>query len=156
MSLISRNSQIARGIPAAPAGQPGHGNLMTTHFNGNGCWLSVGQSVDTLKATTGFWYFRDSNAPRTGNAEYQSGLALSMNIDYEKFIDSRFAMNIYKLAAIGSTTGRDGRPFRHAPQGIHADRHEDRAQSQPVLYGSLVHALQAGTSGPHGSHQDGG
>lgn len=106
MSLISRNSQIARGIPAAPAGQPGHGNLMTTHFNGNGCWLSVGQSVDTLKATTGFWYFRDSNAPRTGNAEYQSGLALSMNIDYEKFIDSRFAMNIYKLAAIGSTTKR--------------------------------------------------
>ena len=55
MSLISRNSQIARGIPAAPAGQPGHGNLMTTHFTGNGCWLSVGQSVDTLKATTGFW-----------------------------------------------------------------------------------------------------
>lgn len=98
MSLISRNSQIARGIPAAPAGQPGHGNLMTTHFTGNGCWLSVGQSVDTLKATTGFWYFRDSNAPRTGNAEYQSGLALSMNLDYEKFIDSRFAMNIYKLA----------------------------------------------------------
>ena len=48
---------------------------MTTHFNGNGCWLSVGQSVDTLKATTGFWYFQDSNAPRTGNAEYQSGLA---------------------------------------------------------------------------------
>ena len=75
MSLISRNSQIARGIPAAPAGQPGHGNLMTTHFTGNGCWLSVGQSVDTLKATTGFWYFRDSDAPRTGNAEYQSGLA---------------------------------------------------------------------------------
>ena len=98
MSLISRNSQIARGIPAAPAGQPGHGNLMTTHFTGNGCWLSVEQSVDTLKATTGFWYFRDSRASRTGNAEYQSGLALSMNIDYEKFIDSRFAMNIYKLA----------------------------------------------------------
>lgn len=104
MSLISRNSQIARGIPAAPAGQPGHGNLMTTNFNGNGCWLSVGQSVDTLKATTGFWYFRDSKAPRTGNAEYQSGLALSMNIDYEKFIDSRFAMNIYKLAGANSST----------------------------------------------------
>lgn len=99
MSLISRNSQIARGIPAGPAGQPGHGNLMTTHFTGNGCWLSVGQSVDTLKATTGCWYFQDSKALRTGNAEYQSGLALSMNIDYEKFIGSRFAMNIYKLAA---------------------------------------------------------
>ncbi|MFR1412330.1 MAG: flotillin family protein [Akkermansia sp.] len=40
MSLISRNSQIARGIPAAPAGQPGHGNLMTTNFGGNGCWLA--------------------------------------------------------------------------------------------------------------------
>lgn len=65
MSLISRNSQIARGIPAAPAGQPGHGNLMTTNFGGNGCWLSVGQSVDTLKATTGFWYLRDSKAART-------------------------------------------------------------------------------------------
>lgn len=98
MSLISRNSQIARGIPAAPAGQPGHGNLMTTNFNGNGCWLSVGQSVDTLKATTGFWYLRDSQAMRTGNAEYQSGLALSMNLDYEKFINSRFSMNVYKLA----------------------------------------------------------
>ena len=116
MSLISRNSQIARGIPAAPAGQPGHGNLMTTHFNGNGCWLSVGQSVDTLKATTGFWYFRDSNAPRTGNAEYQSGLALSMNIDYEKFIDSRFAMNIYKLAAIGSTTEETAAPSVTLPK----------------------------------------
>ena len=116
MSLISRNSQIARGIPAAPAGQPGHGNLMTTHFNGNGCWLSVGQSVDTLKATTGFWYFRDSNAPRTGNAEYQSGLALSMNIDYEKFIDSRFAMNIYKLAAIGSTTEETADPSVTLPK----------------------------------------
>ena len=89
---------------------------MTTHFNGNGCWLSVGQSVDTLKATTGFWYFRDSNAPRTGNAEYQSGLALSMNIDYEKFIDSRFAMNIYKLAAIGSTTEETAAPSVTLPK----------------------------------------
>ncbi len=116
MSLISRNSQIARGIPAAPAGQPGHGNLMTTHFTGNGCWLSVGQSVDTLKATTGFWYFRDSDAPRTGNAEYQSGLALSMNIDYEKFIDSRFAMNIYKLAATGSSTEETATPSTTLPK----------------------------------------
>lgn len=116
MSLISRNSQIARGIPAAPAGQPGHGNLMTTHFTGNGCWLSVGQSVDTLKATTGFWYFRDSDAPRTGNAEYQSGLALSMNIDYEKFIDSRFAMNIYKLAATGSSTEETAAPSATLPK----------------------------------------
>lgn len=38
---------------------------MTTNFGGNGCWLSVGQSVDTLKATTGFWYLRDSKAART-------------------------------------------------------------------------------------------
>lgn len=116
MSLISRNSQIARGIPAAPAGQPGHGNLMTTHFTGNGCWLSVGQSVDTLKATTGFWYFRDSDAPRTGNAEYQSGLALSMNIDYEKFIDSRFAMNIYKLAGTDSSTEETADPSATLPK----------------------------------------
>lgn len=105
MSLISRNSQIARGIPAGPAGQPGHGNLMTTHFTGNGCWLTVDQSVDTLKATTGCWYLQDSTTPRTGNGEYQSGLALAMNIDYEKFIDSRFAMNIYKLAS-GTAPGR--------------------------------------------------
>lgn len=108
MSLISRNSQIARGIPAAPAGQPGHGNLMTTNFGGNGCWLSVGQSVDTLKATTGFWYLRDSKAARTGNAEYQSGLALSMNLDYEKFIGSRFAMNVYKLAGGNSSAESSG------------------------------------------------
>lgn len=89
---------------------------MTTHFTGNGCWLSVGQSVDTLKATTGFWYFRDSDAPRTGNAEYQSGLALSMNIDYEKFIDSRFAMNIYKLAATGSSTEETAAPSATLPK----------------------------------------
>ncbi len=103
MSLIARNSEIARGIPSAPAGQPEHGNLMTTHFTRSGCWLSVGQSVDTLKATTGYWYLRDSDAYRTGNAEYQAGLALSMNIDYEKFIASRMAMNIFKL--MGGASG---------------------------------------------------
>ncbi len=111
MSLIARNSEIARGIPSAPAGQPGHGNLMTTHFTRSGCWLSIGQSVDTMKATTGYWYLRDSEAYRTGNAEYQAGLALSMNIDYEKFIASRMAMNIFKLmggasgATVESTAG---------------------------------------------------
>ncbi len=105
MSLIARNSEIARGIPSAPAGQPGHGNLMTTHFTRSGCWLSVGQSVDTLKATTGYWYLRDSQAMRTGNAEYQAGLALSMNLDYENFLSSRNAMNIFKLA--GGVSGAE-------------------------------------------------
>lgn len=102
MSLISRNSQIARGIPAAPAGQPGHGNLMVTHFTSNGCWLTVEQSVDTLKATSGGYYMGDSSAARGGGAEYSSGMALAMNLDYEKFLASRFAMNIYKLAGTAS------------------------------------------------------
>lgn len=105
MSLIARTSLIARGVPAIPAGQPGHGNLMSMHYTGNGCWLTVDQSVDTLKATTGFWYLRDSQASRTGNGEYHYGLALSVNVDYEKFIESRFAMNVYKLA--GSSTVAD-------------------------------------------------
>ena len=41
---------------------------------------------------------------------------LSMNIDYEKFIDSRFAMNIYKLAAIGSTTEETAAPSVTLPK----------------------------------------
>ena len=39
-----------------------------------------------------------------------------MNIDYEKFIDSRFAMNIYKLAAIGSTTEETADPSVTLPK----------------------------------------
>ncbi|MFR4436924.1 MAG: hypothetical protein ACLT8C_04370 [Akkermansia muciniphila] len=101
-----------------------------THFTGNGCWLSVGQAWTPES-------HRDSGtsgipAHRTGNAEYHSGWPV-MNLDYEKFIDSRFAMNIYKLAGAGSSPEEAADP--PASQGIHADRHEDCAQSQPVLYG---------------------
>lgn len=116
MSLIARTSLIARGMPAAQAGQPGHGNLMTTNFNGNGCWLEVGQSVDTLKATTGCWHLQDSKAPRTGNAEYASGLALSMNIDYENFISGRFSMNVYKVAAGDNSSDKSNSSTATLPQ----------------------------------------
>lgn len=39
-----------------------------------------------------------------------------MNIDYEKFIDSRFAMNIYKLAATGSSTEETATPSTTLPK----------------------------------------
>ncbi len=107
MSLIARTTFISLGVPAAPAGQPGHGNLMTTVYDGNGCRLEVGHSVDTLKVTNGPWYFEDSKAPRTGMAEYQTGLALSMNMDYEDFITSRVAMNAYKLLNDESSDNSD-------------------------------------------------
>lgn len=98
MSLIARNSQIAMGSPAGPAGQPGHGNLMTYHYSGSGSRLTVDQSVDTLKNTHGDWYLRDSTAKRTSSGEYHLGLALSLNLDIQDVMDSRLNMNIYKLA----------------------------------------------------------
>ncbi len=98
MSMIARNSHIALGSPAGPAGQPGHGNLITFHYGANGSWLTVDQSVDTLKNTTADWYLRDAEARRVGYGEYHVGLALSLNMDIDDILNSRLAMNVAKLA----------------------------------------------------------
>ena len=98
MSLIARDASIALGIPTPPAGQPGHGNLMTFHYNANGSILTVDQSVDTLKVTTGPLYLRDTTTKRAGYGEYHVGLAASMNLNDNDWMDSRLAMNVYKMA----------------------------------------------------------
>jgi hypothetical protein len=97
MSLLARDSQIAMGSPSPPAGQPGHGNLMTFHYNAGGCTITVDQSVDTVKVTTGPLYMRDTTTKRGGAGEYHYGIAASLNLPEERWLNGRLAMSIYKM-----------------------------------------------------------
>lgn len=98
MANLACTSRISLGSPAVFSSQPGHANLMYYTHGANGSLLHIGQSVDTTKATNGYWRLDDQRSNIVVPATYHIGLALSLNLKKDIFNSSRFALNIYKMA----------------------------------------------------------
>jgi hypothetical protein len=105
MAPMAVQNEVALGVPAVMAGQPGHCNLMVFHHAGNFWYTSVDQAfAGGPDVTYGSWLFKEiGTAPGFGeqnnaawaSADYHIGLAQSMNAGLRPYIDTRIAVNLY-------------------------------------------------------------
>jgi hypothetical protein len=134
MAPMAVENNVALGVPAMMAGQPGHCNLMVFKNAGPLWYTAIEQAfAGGPDVTYGAWLFKEiGTAPGLGkqnnaawaSADYHLGLAQSMNVGLRQYMDTRIAVNLYHhlAPAEGGTLGRrlltqatETNPFNPAP-----------------------------------------
>ncbi len=95
----------ALGKPAMWAGQPGHANLISFQYSGGRWTAEIEQAfAGGPDVTCAQWYFDEVGAGiryrdlyNWTGAEHQLGLALSMNLGLKSYMDTRMAVNIFRI-----------------------------------------------------------
>jgi hypothetical protein len=98
MTTVASGTYTSLGVPVMKSGQPGH-SCIVKYNHVKGFYMPVvSQSVSGMFNTTTGWLFADDEGYSVNFFEHMA-LALAVNIGLDKYMDTRIAVNLYKVLA---------------------------------------------------------